>query len=682
MSAYPHLLQPLTIAGVTLPNRMVMGAIHTRLETMDRPVERLAAFYAARAKGGIAFMLTGGYSPVPEGVMDEGGLVLNDRSQLSDHQHITHAVQQAGGHIVLQILHAGRYAKVAQCVAPSPGKARINVHAPRALTTQEVWSTIDSYAHTAALAQEAGYAGVEIMGSEGYLINEFTAALTNRRDDEFGGDFDRRVRFPLEIVKAVRARVSRDFMVVYRISSIDLMEGGMTGAEVAELARRVQSAGADLLNVGVGWHESAVPTMAASVPRAAWRHAVRNIKQAVTIPVMASNRINTPEVAEDLLASGTADLVSMARPLLADPAFANKTREGRADEINTCIGCNQACLDHIFTERVATCLVNPRAGRELDWDDHPAAVPQRVVVVGGGAAGMAFSLEAARRGHAVTLLEAGPELGGQLNLAKQVPGKQEFHDMLRHFRVALARAGVQVQLGVKAQAPELAARIQAGEFDAVVVATGVTPRTPDLDGAHHPKVVSYADVLGQGAPVGQRVAIVGAGGIGFDVAEYLVCQSDESTQPARFMQIWGVDETLQTPGGLQPAQAPAPTRQVQMFQRKPGTLGKHLGKSTGWILKAKLRRAQVEMTAGVTYQRIDDAGLHYQVDGESRVAQVDTVVMCAGQQSQRSLYDELVALGVQAHLIGGAQEAAELDALRAIQQGMQLASEWSQAATQ
>jgi 2,4-dienoyl-CoA reductase (NADPH2) len=673
MSRHSHLLQPLTIAGVTLPNRMVMGAMHTRLETMDRPMERLAAFYAERAKGGIAFMLTGGYAPVPEGVMDEGGLVLNDRSQLPDHVQITQAVREAGGHIVLQILHAGRYAKVAECVAPSQGKARINVHAPRALSTQEVWSTIDSYAHTAALAQEAGYAGVEVMGSEGYLISEFTSTLTNHRDDEFGGDFQRRIRFPLEIVKAVRARVRPDFMLVYRISAVDLMEGGMTGVEVADFARRVEAAGADLINIGVGWHESAVPTMAASVPRAAWRQAVRNVKQAVSIPVMASNRINTPDVAEELIASGSADLVSMARPLLADPEFARKTREGRTDEINTCIGCNQACLDHIFTERVATCLVNPRAGRELDWHDRPADAPQRVAVVGGGPAGMAFAIEAARRGHTVTLMEAGAELGGQLNMAKRVPGKQEFHEMLRHFRVALARAGVTVQLGVTVQAQALAARVKAGEFDAVVVATGVTPRSPEIPGLQHAKVLSYVDVLAHGAPVGQRVAIVGAGGIGFDVAEYLVSQQDESTDPDRFMQVWGVDASLQTAGGLQAAQAPESTRQVHMFQRKPGSLGKHLGKSTGWILKAKLKRARVAMTAGVTYDAIDDAGLHYRVDGESRVADVDTVVLCAGQQSQRTLYDELKALGVSTHLIGGAHEAAELDALRAIQQGMRLA---------
>jgi 2,4-dienoyl-CoA reductase (NADPH2) len=674
MTTYPNLLSQLRVGGVMLPNRMVMGAMHTRLETLDRPQERLAAFYAARAKGEISLILTGGYSPVPEGVMDEGGLVLNSAEQLDEHRLITDAVTQAGGKIVLQVLHAGRYAKVANCVSPSAGKARINVYPPRPMSTEEVWATIQSFAHTSRLAEQGGYVGVEIMGSEGYLINEFTAGLTNQRDDEFGGSFENRIRFPLEIVKAVRASVGVDFMVIYRISAIDLMEGGMTGAEVAEFARRVESAGADMINTGIGWHESSVPTMAAPVPRAAWVEAVRNVKKAVSIPVVASNRINTPEIAEQIIASGAADLVSMARPLLADPNFAQKTRLGRSEEINTCIACNQACLDRIFTERTATCLVNPRAGREIEFDESETKAPKKIAVVGGGPAGMAFALNAAQRGHHITLYEAGPELGGQLNMAKKVPGKNEFHEMLRYFRVSLEQAKVAVHLSAKVSAQDLAKRVQGGEFDHVVVATGVVPRSPEIKGLDHPKVVSYVDVLGSEVQLGQTVAIIGAGGIGFDVAEYLVGNHAESLEAHTFMEAWGVDGTISGAGGLKPAaKNDLPARTVHMFQRKPETLGKNLGKSTGWILKAKLRKAGVVMTAGATYDAIDDAGLHITVNGEQRVIAVDNVVLCAGQSSNRQLVDELAQLGVHARVIGGADVASELDALRAIDQATRLA---------
>lgn len=669
-SRYSHLLQPLRVAGVALRNRMVMGAMHTRLETMDRPLERLAAFYARRAQGGIGLMLTGGYAPVPEGVMDAGGLVLQDASELDGHRVMTGAVRAAGGHIVLQILHAGRYARVATCVAPSALKARINTFTPRALSTDEVWATIESFARTAELAERAGYAGVEVMGSEGYLINEFTSAITNLRDDEFGGDAPRRMRFPVEIVKAVRARVSADFIVIYRISAIDLMEGGMTGDEVAALAQAVEAAGADLINTGIGWHEAGVPTIAASVPRAAWLAAVRNVKQAVRIPVMASNRINAPDVAEALLASGAADLVSMARPLLADPDFALKVEQGRADAISTCIACNQACLDHIFTERVATCLVNPRAGRELDYaDEAPAATPQRIAVVGGGPAGMAFAVNAAGRGHTVTLFEADATLGGQLDMARRVPGKSEFNELLRYYRVALDHSGVDVRLGRAADADTLAA----GDFDRVVLATGVTPRRPDIPGIDHPKVVSYIDVLRGGAPVGERVAILGAGGIGYDVAAYLLADARESTDVAAFTALWGVDASQATQGGLRAPQLPAPKRQVHLFQRKPEPFGRTLGKSTGWILKARLRQAGLRTVGGVTYEAIDDAGLHFSVNGERRVLPVDTVVLCTGQEPNRALESALAGRGVATLRIGGCDEAGELDAQRAIAQATRLA---------
>ncbi|MGB3703750.1 MAG: FAD-dependent oxidoreductase [Castellaniella sp.] len=669
MTTYPNLLAPIRIGTTTLPNRMVMGAMHTRLETLDRPQERLAAFYAARARGEISLILTGGYSPVPEGVMDEGGLYLNSPEQLGEHELITSEVSKAGGRIVLQILHAGRYAKVPDCVSPSPDKARINAYTPRELSTQEVRETIGSFANTAALARQAGYSGVEIMGSEGYLINEFTAPLTNRREDEFGGSFEGRIRFPLEIVRSVRERVGPDFMLIYRISSVDLMEGGMTAEEIAEFARRIERAGADMINTGVGWHESSVPTIAASVPRAAWAAAVRNIKQAVSIPVMASNRINTPEVAEALIAAGDADLVSMARPLLADPDFALKARLGQGDLISPCIACNQACLDRIFTERPATCMVNPVAGRELEFQEGKAARSRRIAVVGAGPAGLAFTVNAVRRGHSVELFEADRELGGQLNMARQVPGKNEFNELLRYFRASLDHLGVPVHLNTRVDAQHLLD----GGYDEIVLATGVAPRTPDIAGVDHPKVLSYVDVLNRRVEVGQRVAIIGAGGIGFDVAEFLVGRADESLDVAAFQRAWGVDPTISGPGGLLPAAHDQATRTVHMFQRKPESLGKNLGKSTGWILKVKLRKAGVNMIPGASYQAVDDQGLHYTVDGQTHVLAVDHVILCAGQNPNRTLHEALLAKGRDAHLIGGADVAAELDAVRAIEQATQLA---------
>ena len=510
------------------------------------------------------------------------------------------------------------------------------------------------------------------MGSEGYLINQFTAPCTNDRSDEFGGSFEARNRFPLEIIKSVRAVVGPDFLIIYRISAVDLVEDGMTGAEVAELARWVEAAGADILNTGIGWHESVVPTVAASVPRAAWAYAIENVKRAVSIPVIASNRINSPDGAEALLASGLADMVSMARPLLADPDFARKAREGRADEINTCIACNQACLDRIFTERAATCLVNPRAGREIEFDDAPAKEPKSIAVVGGGPAEMAFAINAAERGHRVTLYEAAPELGGQLNMARVVPGKAEFNEMLRYFRTRMSKLQVQLRLGQ----PAVAADLAGNGYDQIVVSTGVRPRRPEFDGVGHPKVLSYVDVLARGAPVGRRVAIIGAGGIGFDVAEFLIGDAEESRSPEAFLGAWNVDGSLSTEGGLAagPATPEPPRREIFMFQRKPEALGRKLGKSTGWILKSRLRRAGVTMIGGADYGAVDDDGLHYAVDGKAQCLDVDTVVLCAGQEPERSLYDQLVALGAPVKVIGGADVAAELDALRAIDQATRLAA--------
>ena len=669
MQAFPHLLSPLKVAGIELPNRMVMGAMHTRLETLDRPYERLAAFYARRAAGGISMILTGGYSPTPEGVMDEGGLYLQREDQLAEHQYITSAVQNAGGRIILQLLHAGRYAKIANCVAPSALKARINTFTPRALETSEVWKLVESFAHSAALAKQGGYAGVEIMGSEGYLISEFAAAMTNHRTDEFGGDFASRIKFAVEIVKAVRQAVGSDFILIYRISAIDLMDGGMTGAEIAQFAKQIEQAGADIINTGIGWHESSVPTIAASVPRAAWSESVRNIKQAVSIAVMASNRINTPGVAEEILSSGVADLISMARPLLADPDFAQKVKFGKEEEINTCIACNQACLDRIFTERTATCLVNPRAGHEIEFNDGPAKVIKKIAVIGGGAAGMSFAISAAERGHEITLYEASPSLGGQLNLAKRVPGKNEFNEMLRYFDVMLKKHNVNIHLNHAPQLDELKKQ----EFTEIVIATGIVPRRPGIPGINHPKVMSYVEALNGQKHIGQSVAILGAGGIGFDVAEYLVGDPKESLETDNFYATWGVKPDQTTPGGIFKAAPTHSPRKVQMFQRKAESLGRNLGKSTGWILKAKLKKANVVMTSGATYEAIDDEGLHYTVDGQSHTAQVDHVIVCTGQISENSMATELKNAGIKYHIIGGADHADELDALRAIDQATRLA---------
>jgi len=671
MSSPLHLLSPLDFGFLTLRNRIVMGAMHTRLETLDRPAERLAAFFAARARGEAGLLLTGGFSPNPEGRIEPDGPLFNDEAQLGPHRAICDAVHRAGGRIALQILHTGRYAKLPECVGPSAIRARINRFTPRSLTTDEVWRTIDDFAHTARLARRAGYDGVEIMASEGYLINEFTAPATNQRTDAFGGSFDNRARLPVGILKAVRKAVGHDFLLIYRISSIDLVQGGVPAAETVKLARRVQDAGANMLNTGIGWHESPVPTIAASVPRAAWAFAIRRVKQAVSIPVIASNRINDPDVAEALLTEGVADLVSMARPLLADPDFARKVREGRADEINTCIACNQSCLDRIFTERSATCLVNPRAGREIEFDTAPAARRKRIAVVGAGPAGMAFAVNAAERGHDVHLYESASEIGGQLNLARVVPGKHEFNEMLRYLRVRLQRLDVEVRLGVRVDAELLAQ----GAFDEIVVATGVRPRVPHLRGIDHPKVVSYVDVLTGRQQVGRRVAIIGAGGVGFDVAEFLLGDPDESRVPDRFMRAWNVDQSAGT-GGLSHA-APELSRpaahEVHMLQRKTDKLGANLGKTTGWILKARLHGAGVKMIAGANYVAIDNAGLHYAVGGETKVLEVDHVVLCAGQESERDLYESLKARGIEARLIGGADAAAELDAAKAIEQATRLA---------
>lgn len=670
MLAYPHLLAPLDLGFTTLKNRVLMGSMHTGLEELPDGPQRLAAFYAERAAGGVGLIVTGGIAPNKKGVVYQGASVLNDATQVPHHQIVTDAVHLAGGKIALQILHTGRYSYQKQPVAPSALQAPINPFAPQELSHDEVLQTIADFAHCVQLARQAGYDGVEVMGSEGYLINQFLTARTNQRNDEWGGDFTRRMRFAVEIVRAVRAATGPDFILIYRLSMLDLVEDGSSWDEIELLARAVEQAGATLINTGIGWHEARIPTIATMVPRAGFSWVTRKLMGKVNIPLITTNRINDPSVAEQVLTDGCADMVSMARPFLADAAFVQKAAQDRADEINTCIGCNQACLDQIFDGKLTSCLVNPRACRETEMPVLPTEAPKRLAVVGSGPAGLAFAVTAASRGHQVTLFDAATDIGGQFNIAKQIPGKEEFYETLRYFRRQLVLHGVIQQLNTPVQPEQLA------DFDEVILACGIRPRLPAIKGIEHPKVLTYLDVLRDKKPVGKRVAIIGAGGIGFDTAEYLSQSGDSSSLDSRaFSQEWGIDQDLAQRGGLSPVGGkvhPSP-RQIFLLQRKTSKVGEGLGKTTGWIHRTSLAMRGVRMLNSVSYESIDDEGLHIIRAEQASCLPVDTIIICAGQEPRRELHQPLLEMGKTVHLIGGADIAAELDARRAIDQGTRLA---------
>ncbi len=665
-ASYPHLFSPLDLGFTTLRNRVLMGSMHTGLEDRAGDFPKLAAYFAERAAGGVGLIVTGGFSPNMMGWLTPFGSKLSWPWEARKHRQVTTAVHAHGAKICLQLLHAGRYAYHPLQVAPSRIKAPINPFTPRALTGFGVERTISAYAGAAKLARDGGYDGVEIMGSEGYLINQFLSARTNRRTDAWGGDLRKRMRFATEIVRRVREACGPDFIIIYRLSMLELVPEGSTWDEIVAQAKAIEAAGATLLNTGIGWHEARVPTIATSVPRAAFAGVTAKLRPEVKLPLVATNRINMPDVAEGILAGGGADLVSMARPLLADPEWVNKARAGRADRINTCIACNQACLDHVFAQKKASCLVNPRACVETELVYRPTTAPKRIAVVGTGPAGLACATVAAERGHKVTLFDAADAIGGQFNLAKRIPGKEEFHETLRYFDRRLQDTGVEVRLSTP---------VDAACFDAVVVATGILPRKVDFPGADHPKAISYLDVLSGRVRPGGRVAIVGAGGIGFDVAEFLVHDGPSSTLDRdRWLAEWGVATDFSGPGGLRPPQPEPPARQVWLLQRSPGKPGARLGKTTGWIHRATLKAKQVAMLGGVSYLGLDDAGFRIRVDGQEQTLPVDHVVVCAGQEPRRELFDALQAAGTPAHLIGGADVAAELDAKRAIAQGSRLAA--------
>jgi 2,4-dienoyl-CoA reductase (NADPH2) len=669
---YPHLLEPLDLGHTTLRNRVIMGSMHTGLEDRAKHLPELAAYLAERAKGGVALSVTGGYAPNWHGWLLPFGSLMTSTKLADQHRLVTDAVHEHDGKIAMQLLHAGRYGSHPFKRAASTKKSPITPFGkPRAMSTKEVDQTVDDFAASAVLARRAGYDGVEIMGSEGYLINQMLTARTNDRTDRWGGSAENRMRFPVEIVERVREAVGDDFIVMYRMSLLDLVDNAQSWEETVDLAKKLEAAGVSILNTGIGWHEARIPTIVTSVPRAAFAWVTGKLKPEVSVPVVASNRINTPEIAEEIIASGQADLVSMARPLLSDPYFVNKAAEDRADEINTCIACNQACLDHTFVNKRATCMINPRAGHETSLILLPTRKAKRIAVVGAGPAGLAAATELSGRGHTVELFEALPEIGGQFRLAMAIPGKEEFKETIRYYSRRMEINGVKLHLGVRAGVDELAG------FDEVVIASGVEPRIPSLPGVDHPKVVNYQEVIRHAAPVGRRVAVMGAGGIGFDVSEFLLHDAEESIE--HWMERWGVTDPSLERGGLATKVKAPPKREVFLLQRKDTEHGKGLGKTSGWVHRATLKDSDVEMIKSVTYDRIDDDGLHITIrkgdkTEESRVLDVDTIILCTGQESVRDLVEPLEVLGKPVHVIGGADVAAELDAKRAIKQATELAA--------
>ena len=670
---YPNLLAPLDLGFTTLRNRTLMGSMHTGLEERPNGFNRMAAYFAERARGGVGLIVTGGIGPNEEGSVAQGAAKMNTAEEAEQHKVVTAAVHEAGGKICMQILHAGRYAYGPKQVSASAVQAPINPFTPKELDEAGIEKQIADFANCAALAKQAGYDGVEVMGSEGYFINQFLVSHVNKRTDRWGGSYENRMRLPVEIVRRVREATGDDFIIIYRLSMLDLIEGGSTWDEVVMLAKAIEKAGATIINTGIGWHEARIPTIATKVPRAAFTKVTAKLKGEVSIPLVTTNRINTPEIAEQVLAEGDADMVSMARPFLADPDFVNKAAAGMADEINTCIGCNQACLDHTFGGKLTSCLVNPRACHETELNYIPTTTVKNIAVVGAGPAGLAAATVAAERGHQVTLFDSADQIGGQFNIAKLIPGKEEFYETLRYFGKMIDKTGVDLQLGRRVAAADLAG------FDEVILATGIKPRTPDIPGIDNPKVISYLDAIQQRKPVGQKVAVIGAGGIGFDVSEFVTHQGVSPSQDVDlFWKEWGIDPTMQARGGIAgiDAQPHAPAREVFLLQRKSTKVGNGLGKTTGWIHRAGLKAKQVQMLNSVQYLKIDDAGLHITIGeaGEPKVLPVDTIIICAGQDPLRELQAGLEAQGKPVHLIGGADVAAELDAKRAIDQGSRLAA--------
>jgi len=673
MSKYPHIFQPLDLGFTTLKNRILMGSMHTGLEEEKNGIDRIAAFYAERAKGGVGLIVTGGIAPNIQGWTGPFAARMSRKKHAKHHQKITKAVHESGGKICMQILHAGRYGYHPFNVAPSKIKAPINRFTPFKLKESGIQRTIKDFVNSAKLSKIAGYDGVEIMGSEGYLINQFIAKRTNKRTDKWGGDYENRMRFPIELVKQTRKVVGDEFIIIYRLSMLDLVEQGSSWEEIVQLAKAIEKAGATIINTGIGWHEARIPTISTSVPRAAFTWVTKKMKAEINIPLITSNRINMPETAEKVLAEGDADMVSMARPFLADPDWVHKAKEERADEINTCIGCNQACLDHVFKQKVASCLVNPRACHETELSYSQTRNSKKIAVVGAGPAGLAAATIAAQRGHQVTLFDAASEIGGQFNMAKQIPGKEEFYETIRYFNKQIEIHKVTLKLNKKVSVADL----ENSDFDAIVIATGIKPRVLNIEGVNHPKVLSYIDVLKHKKPVGKCVAVIGAGGIGFDVSEYLSHEGESTSKNIdAWLQEWGIDKTLKARAGIEgvkPNLHHSP-REIYMFKRSAGKFGGNLGKTTGWIHRSTLKKKKVQFIGKVSYQKIDDQGLHYTQNNEAKVLEVDNVVICAGQIPFKELHQPLLDLGKNVHVIGGADFASELDAKRAINQGARLAA--------